>query len=478
MESSNSEGSFKKGMKLTLIKTEIKNKYVVEAYERLKEHKSLKQLLFSCLCGMGKFTSYFINEENVFKGVMDVMKIVQKLQNEKEKFHGHVTVPELDRFMNSYFQFWIEEEDRSKPRVKIAKSTIVNKKSEGKDAEQFMNLHSNKGQNEMLKREPLFPGVLCKKSADNRKPHVKLIPVLRNRPKNSAVSRCRENTGSYDETLENEQIKIAGLDLPELQSRKIRNSYVLETFRFKNGDSSKIYNCLCEWEGITPEVVHLENFAAAVKNTIRKADKLRRTKSNLYDSFLMEFFKFPLVERKKESRKMEAKEKEKTEEKNKRTSTETQTQINDKVKKRKRKINHDTTAVKRQKNNKEGTMKQKVKNSKIKKADEKKSDIRSARKCRTKPKNSDLVKKRNCVQKRKWKRIDVLELQLKMKLQHQTKLHQKIKRQNNLLVRQRKHIRVLKQKLAGACSGGICKGVQCSLISATPQTLLVRVMKP
>lgn len=71
----------------------------------------------------------------------------------------------------------------------------------------------------------------------------------------------------------------------------------------------------------------------------------------------------------------------------------------------------------------------------------------------------------------------MLELQLKMKLQYQTKLKQLIKRQNSIIVRQRKQIRALKRRRTGALADNETKGVQCSLISATPKTVLVRVLK-
>ncbi|XP_062611918.1 DNA ligase 1-like [Saccostrea cucullata] len=515
MESSNSKGFCKKKTeltmiktKLTMIKTELKNKYVVEAYERLKEKndlKSLKQLLFSCLCRMEMFTSYFVNEDNVFEGVMNVMEIVQNFRNQEKRFHGNVSVPGLDRFMNSYFHFWIQAETRSKCKFKISKfstvsenserkeikqssdkdniskSTTVSENFEGMDAEKHTDLQPNERQNERIKKELLLPQVLYKKFDVNEKLFGKLYPPQRTGPKISSVSHCREK--SFDETSEDEQNKILGLDFLELQSTKIRNRYVLETFNFKKGDFIKIYDCLCEWEGIAQERVHLQNFAAAVRNTVREADRLKKSGNNLYDSFLREFFKFPLNEKRKGSiKEMGGKEREKKkrkrEERNKSASTETQTPLYDEVKEIKKEVNVvDTTVVKKPKKSNEETMKQKVMKVKIGKVDGKKSAVRRDQKCRTKPKNSNMAKKRKSTGKRK-RRLDVLELQMRMKLQQQRKLYQKIKRQNNLLVRQRKHIRVLKRKLAGVCSTSICKGVQCSLLEATPKTLLVRVLKP
>lgn len=71
----------------SLIKTRIKNKYVMEAYERLKARENLKQLIYSSLSDLGNFAHYseFIDEDNVFQGVMNMMEMVKKLQGQKSR---------------------------------------------------------------------------------------------------------------------------------------------------------------------------------------------------------------------------------------------------------------------------------------------------------------------------------------------------------------------------------------------------------
>ena len=115
-----------KRAKATLIKTHIKNKYVVEAYERLESSSNLKQLLFTCLSDIGKISccSAFINEDNVFKGVMDVVRKVQQLREKETRFHGHVIVPDLDKFMNSEFQLWVKEQEETILSRKASRTSL------------------------------------------------------------------------------------------------------------------------------------------------------------------------------------------------------------------------------------------------------------------------------------------------------------------------------------------------------------------
>lgn len=79
----------------------------MEAYERLKARENLKQLIYSSLSDLGNFAHYseFIDEDNVFQGVMNMMEMVEKLQGQKSRSKRVKGLQELDTFMNSNFQF-------------------------------------------------------------------------------------------------------------------------------------------------------------------------------------------------------------------------------------------------------------------------------------------------------------------------------------------------------------------------------------
>lgn len=84
----------------------------MEAYERLKARENLKQLIYSSLSDLGNFAHYseFIDEDNVFQGVMNMMEMVKKLQGQKSRpKRVYKGLQELDTFMNSNFQFWIRK---------------------------------------------------------------------------------------------------------------------------------------------------------------------------------------------------------------------------------------------------------------------------------------------------------------------------------------------------------------------------------
>lgn len=217
-------------MKLSLIKTRIKNKHVVEAYERLESSGNLKQLIFSTLSEFGNLECYsaFINEDNVLQGVLNLMNMVKKLNNQSQRFHGHVVVRELDTLLNSCFQFWIKEPVGT--------------------------LHS-------VKKEATLPITAVK-------------------------SETEKHNDSVDCSID---------DNSQFYSSKIRNSYVLETFRVKKGDALKTHEYLCKWAGLSPEKVHMVNLTKSVKDVVRKADELKGRDVAQFNSFLKEFFKFPLV---------------------------------------------------------------------------------------------------------------------------------------------------------------------------------------
>lgn len=219
-------------MKLSLIKTRIKNKHVVEAYERLESSGNLKQLIFSTLSEFGNLKHYsaFINEDNVLQGVSNLMNMVKKLNNQSERFHGHVVVRELDTLLNSCFQFWIKEPVETPHSVKKIEATL-----------------------------PITP----------------------------VDSEAGEQNDGVDWSFNDTSCQF----FPS----RIRNSYVLETFRLKKGDALKTHEYLCKWAGLSPEKVHMINFTKAMKNVVRKADELKDRDVAQLNSFLKEFFKFPLV---------------------------------------------------------------------------------------------------------------------------------------------------------------------------------------
>lgn len=221
-----------KKMKLSLIKTQIKNKHVVEAYERLESSGNLKQLIFSTLSEFGNLKHYsaFINEDNVLQGILNLMNMVKKLNNQSERFHGHVVVRELDTLLNSCFQFWIKEPVETPHSVKKIEATL-----------------------------PITP----------------------------VESEAREQNDGVDCSFNDTSCQV----FPS----RIRNSYVLETFRLKKGDALKTHEYLCKWAGLSPEKVHMINFTKAMKNVVRKADELKDRDVAQLNSFLKEFFKFPLV---------------------------------------------------------------------------------------------------------------------------------------------------------------------------------------
>lgn len=216
-------------MKLSLIKTRIKNKHVVEAYERLESSGNLKQLIFSTLSEFGDLECYsaFINEDNVLQGVLNLMNMVKKLNNQSQRFHGHVVVRELDTLLNSYFQFWI--------------------------------------------KEPVETSLSVKKEAT--------LPI-------TVKSETEEQNDSIDCSID---------DTSQFYSSRIRNSYVLETFRLKKGDALKTHEYLCKWAGLSPEKVHMVNLIKSMKDVVRKADELKDRDVTQFNSFLKEFFKFPLM---------------------------------------------------------------------------------------------------------------------------------------------------------------------------------------
>ena len=261
-----------KRAKATLIKTHIKNKYVVEAYERLESSSNLKQLLFTCLSDIGKISccSAFINEDNVFKGVMDVVRKVQQLREKETRFHGHVIVPDLDKFLNSEFQLWVQEQEETILTRKASCTSLGTAFKARKSFEISPTVESQ--QSRLSKKKAL---------------HVQ-HPPIQNKDETSAI----EMTSTGDVALEDNSEDIE--DSPLVYSSKIKYGYVLEMFRFKNGDVEKIFDCLCKWEGIPHKNVHVINFTRLVNGIVRKAEELKRTNISKYDHFLTETFQFPL----------------------------------------------------------------------------------------------------------------------------------------------------------------------------------------
>uniref|UniRef100_K1QGN9 Uncharacterized protein C1orf83 n=1 Tax=Magallana gigas TaxID=29159 RepID=K1QGN9_MAGGI len=94
---------------------------------------------------------------------------------------------------------------------------------------------------------------------------------------------------------QNDGVDCSFNDTSQYFPSRIRNSYVLETFRLKKGDALKTHEYLCKWAGLSPEKVHMINFTKAMKNVVRKADELKDRDVAQLNSFLKEFFKFPLV---------------------------------------------------------------------------------------------------------------------------------------------------------------------------------------
>ena len=276
-----------KRAKATLIKTQIKNKYVVEAYERLESSSNLKQLLFTCLSDIGKISccSAFINEDNVFKGVMDVVKTVQQLREKETVFHGHVIVSDLDEFMNSEFQLWVQEQEETIISRKASRTSLGTAFKVRKSIEIPKNVEFLTGKEVVLSS----PTEKSQQSRVNKKKalHVQ-HPAVQNRDEMSAT----EMTSTGDIALDDNNEDIE--DSPLVYSSKIKYSYILEMFRFKKGDVGKIFDCICKWEGIPHKNVHFINFTRLVTGIVRKSEELKRTNMSKYDHFLTETFQFPL----------------------------------------------------------------------------------------------------------------------------------------------------------------------------------------
>lgn len=411
----------------------------MEAYERLKARENLKQLIYSSLSDLGNFAHYseFIDEDNVFQGVMNMMEMVKKLQGQKSRSKRvYKSLQELDTFMNSNFQFWI--------RKPVERETAMCEGIVENDtfSENLLVINEDTSEMSMVSSDRVEN---CCKPRDN---HV-----------GTKAKTKRQCKARHDPTM--------------FHYSNIRIGHVIETFRLKKDDGLKTHDCLCKWEGIAPEKVHVQNFIEDVNNIVRKADALKRTDIALYKSFMKEFFKFPLLEtlesdrvprkgRKSKCKKMKEEHLEKKPEdspnksdgdtdkrtrersENETTHEENGPSENDerKGKKRTRQNTNDDSAV---------------------------SDV-IVKQTITKPKHRTMLQKKRSKQA-------MLELQLKMKLQYQTKLKHLIKRQNSIIVRQRKQIRALKRRRTGAPIDSVSKGIQCSLISATPKTVLVRVLK-
>lgn len=437
----------------------------MEAYERLKARENLKQLIYSSLSDLGNFAHYseFIDEDNVFQGVMNMMEMVKQLQDQKSRSKRvYKGLQELDTFMNSNFQFWI--------RKPVERETAMCEGIVENDtfSENLLVINEDTSEMSMVSSDRVEH---CCKPSDN---HV-----------GTKAKTKRQSKAKHDPTM--------------FHYSNIRIGHVIETFRLKKEDGLKTHDCLCKWEGIAPEKVHVQNFIEDVNNIVRKADALKRTDIALYKSFMKEFFKFPLLEtlesdrvprkgRKSKCKKMKEEHLEKKSEdspnksdgdtdkrtrersENETTHEENGPSENDerKGKKRTKQNTNETT------HDENGTSEN----------DERKGKKRTKRNTNDDSAVSDVIvkqkitkpKHRTMLQKKRSKQA-MLELQLKMKLQYQTKLKHLIKRQNSIIVRQRKQIRALKRRRTGAPTDSVSKGVQCSLISATPKTVLVRVLK-
>lgn len=234
----------------------------MEAYERLKARENLKQLIYSSLSDLGNFAHYseFINEDNVFQGVMNMMEMVKKLQGQKSRSKRvYKSLQELDTFMNSNFQFWI--------RKPVERETAMCEGIVENDTFSENLLVINEDTSEMSMVSSNRVENYCKPS-DN---HV-----------GTKAKTKRQCKAKHDPAM--------------FHYSNIRIGHVIETFRLKKEDGLKTHDCLCKWEGIAPEKVHVQNFIEDVNNIVRKADALKRTDIALYKSFMKEFFKFPLLE--------------------------------------------------------------------------------------------------------------------------------------------------------------------------------------
>ena len=467
-----------KRAKPKLIKTHIKNKYVVEAYERLESSSKLKQLLFTCLSDIGKISccSAFINEDNVFKGVMDVVKTVQQLREKETVFHGHVIVSDLDEFMNSEFQLWVQEQEETIISRKASRTSLGTAFKVRKSIEIPKNVEFLTGKEVVLSS----PTEKSQQSRVNKKKalHVQ-HPAVQNRDEMSAT----EMTSTGDIALDDNNEDIE--DSPLVYSSKIKYSYILEMFRFKKGDVGKIFDCICKWEGIPHKNVHVINFTRLVNGIVRKAAELKKTDISMYDHFLTETFQFPLVPFKRlenmnmlTEKKLDSKHRDLKREGLEREITNSE----------KKPVVPTVASCQK-------TLKRKVHEGEEKKGEILISDSpkpKAAKKIPTKvhPKSPEVeveqkvrTGKSNTLRQRsllpmKPRKRTVAELQLKMKIQYQRKLQQIIKRQNSIIVRQRKELRKMKEKQTGALVCKDNKGIQCNLISSTPQTVLVKIMKP
>lgn len=430
-------------MKDSLIKTRIKNKYVMEAYERLKYLGNLKQLIYSSLSDLGNFAHYstFIDQDNIFQGVIDMMEMFNKLQDQRSRSRRVGDVQVLDKFMNSNFQFWIREpverdcamyEDIVENDTFSDNFLVINE-----DISETSMVPSNRVEN-------------CCKPSDN---HVGTKAKTKRQSKAESIGSEKDPSMFY--------------------TSSIRIGYVIETFQLKKEDGLKTHDCLCKWEGIAPEKVHVQNFIEAVNNVVRKADALKRTDIALYKSFMRDFFKFPLLEpiesERVPRRGRKSKCKKVKEERLEENSEDSPDQSDRDTGKRTREWSEDETT-----HEENGTSENDERKGK-KRTKQNTNDV-SAVSGVMMEQTSTTPKHRTMLQKKRSKQA-MLELQLKMKLQYQTKLKQLIKRQNSIIVRQRKQMRALKRRRTGAPTDNETKGVQCSLISATPKTVLVRVLK-
>lgn len=432
-------------MKQSLIKTQIKNKYVMEAYERLKPWGNLKQLIYSSLSDLGNFAHYsaFIDEDNVFQGVMNMMEIVKKLQDQKSRSKKVGDIQVLDKFMNSNFQFWIREP--------VERDCAMYEDNVENDTFSDNLLVINEDISEMSVVPP--SRVESCKPSDNH---------VGTKAKTKRQSKAESNGRQNDPTV--------------FHYSNIRIGYVIETFRLKKEDGLKTHDCLCKWEGIAPEKVHVQNFIEAVNNIVRKADALKRTDIALYKSFMREFFKFPLLET-LESEKVpwkgkKSKCKKVKEERLEKKSEDSPNKSDRDTGKRTREMSENETTHEENETSENDEQRGKKRT----KQNTCTNDVSAVSGVMVKQTITNNPKHRTMLQKKRSKQA-MLELQLKMKLQYQTKLKQLIKRQNSIIVRQRKQIRALKRRRTGALADNETKGVQCSLISATPKTVLVRVLK-
>lgn len=474
------KGPEEKTMKESLIKTRIKNKYVMEAYERLKPMRNLKQLIFSSLSDLGNFARYsaFIDEDNVFQGVTNMMEMIKKLQDKRQGSNG---VEDLDEFMNSYFQFYIR--DRVEADGAMNEDLIENDAALSEDL-QVLNEDTSE-----LSMVPSHQVENCCEPSDTGKGTSKENCVSDRKALPSSTKAKRKQKSLAESSRPDHDPSL-------LYTSSIRIGYVIETFRLKKEDGLKTHDCLCKWEGIAPEKVHVKNFIEAVNSLVRKADELKRTDTALYKSYMREFFKFPLVEMLEskgvqvKGRKLNRKKVKEEERLEKKTEDSPNKADRDTGKKtRKRRANETTHEQNASSENDTQKGKKRTKQS-----TNDLSGFSGVTSVVTKPKHLTSVPKhstfrpkpstsrpkqlrhRTMLSKKKSKQA-VLELQLKMKLQYQAKLQHLIKRQNSIIVRQRKQIRALKQRWPGVPAANETRGVQCSLISATPKTVLVRVLK-